>query len=237
MDKDAFWRGAQFAEDELMGRHEKGWFRRLWRRVYDFGQNIWFLIRHYKPSGNASYLEIPGGHQNCSGAVGMIVGAGLAENGYVNGWLWDSKFKNDRGAPGHFGTIPTKYVRIMPGDEIKRGYIILNMIYGEPPEDMASVLKELYRSMSSLKKFVASFNRIFGDGIRAEQRDGLKIPYPYWCTTHSRIVMAVVGLQLKVFSQMFLATEEWLTPESLWAGMEGETPRYIVLRPLFLYEE
>jgi len=227
----AFGEGFDRRIAKMLGSEHRSWLGKFFHSFYDMGQNISFVIRNWRKKGHVSWLELPD-RENCSSAVASPFSCGFEAIYWAADWLFG--LPTEKVAPGHFATVPDKFRRVESGETLQKYDVILGMSYGSPPPDMMQVLWNLVKSFRSIKSFLSEWQKNFRDGIKAEQRDELGIPDPYWQATHTRVITGRVGTYLKIFSQDLTATEKQVRESNIWLDMGGAEPRYIVQRPRFV---
>jgi hypothetical protein len=236
-----FWQAVDYRLDQMLGKHEKNWFKKLWARVYDMGQNIGFLTVQLIKGGDG-WLQIPG-KENCSSSVASALSSGFNAIEWGSDWLlstWSLK-KTSKVAPSHYFVIPDTFRRLIPDDPIRVGCVICNMSYAAPPGNMRWVLLKLLATFTAIRKNWKNpknweeLGPIFRDGIKVYQRDTLKHPAPAYYATHAMFIRDVTDGVATVFSQEGLTLEKKMTIAYLQEAMAGDQPHHVVFEPTFLY--
>jgi hypothetical protein len=229
----AFWHGFNTRKEALIG-NKRGWLYKLFN--YDPGQNLSFWFRRLFHVKRGSYLEVPG-RENCSSACSSILYCAAEEalDGLNPDWIFKG-LPTEKIAPGHPAKFPELWQEVKAGEPLLPAYWYMNMKYGPIPSNMSGILAELWNTCKSLASFVAHINNTFADGIREEQRDDLKIPEPYYMSTHARLQTWADGFgSIKLFSQEEVCTEKVYREDAIWAQMQGDQPHIRVFKPLFIY--
>lgn len=228
---------------------KKGWLARKLHNIYDMGENLNLILEWKLRKKDVNWLNLPG-RENCVGLGSSAYGAGFdAIRTVVRNWPQLYIFEDmphvhetADGAPGHYGWSE-KFRRLQPGEPIRAGCSILCMSWSDPEaKDIDELLGRTGKIFLLIKiplLFVASLwndlSGIFKDGIKITQRDYFEIPYPYWKATHYKLVQRNDNGILKIVEQQAFFKETAVHQAEIYAEMQGETPKYIVLEPKFLY--
>lgn len=238
-----WWLGADTRITKMGGYPEENWLNRRLKSLYDMGQNLDILAEWATGLKDVNIFEIPGG-ENCSGFMASFFGCGNDAIGWEH--LYPFKglphvHETADVAPGHFG-MSEHFRRVDFDEDFKAGYVKLSMSHSDPGGGVMSLLMRLVGIFSMILAPLSLFRTLykkmpdlFKDGIKITQRDRFKIPYPYWKATHVDLIWRIAEDRMICVGQEAFLKEYSQEIADLREGMRGDTPRYIVLAPTFLY--